>query len=42
MPFEDTKILKFNQNQKTDKIATIIYVDLKSFIKKVDGCKRNP
>ena len=35
MPFEDTKILEFNQHQKSDKARFIIYVDL-------DGCKNNP
>ena len=38
MPFEDTKILEFNQYQKYDNAPFIIYADLK----KIDGCKNNP
>ena len=34
-------ILKFNQYQKYSKIPSIIYADLESLIKKVDGCKNN-
>ena len=33
MPSEDTKILEFNQYWKCDKIAFIIYTDIKSLIK---------
>ena len=40
MPFEYTKILEFNHYQKSDKIPSIIYADLESLIKKVDGCKK--
>ena len=32
MPFEDTKILGFNQYQKTDKAPFIIYTDLECII----------
>lgn len=39
MIFEDTKTLEFNQHQKFDKTPCIIYVDLETFMKKVDGCK---
>ena len=39
MPFEDAKILKCNQCWKSDKTPSIIYADLASLIKKVDGCK---
>ena len=42
MPSEDSKILEFNQYHKSDKIPSIIYADLESFIKKVDGCKNTP
>ena len=42
MPSEDTKILEFNQNQKSDKAPFIIYVDLECIIEKIDGCKNNP
>ena len=34
MPSEDTKILEFTQNQKSDKTQFIIHADLKSLIKK--------
>ena len=40
MPFEDTKILEFNQYQKSDKF--IIYADLESLIEKIEECKNNP
>ena len=39
---EDTKILEFNQYQKSDKAPFIIYADLECFIEKTDGCKNNP
>ena len=42
MPFDDTKILKFNQYQKSDKVQFIIYADLECIIEKIDGCKNNP
>ena len=42
MPSEDTKILEFNQYQKSDKAPFIIYADLKYIFKKIDGCKNNP
>ena len=41
MPSEDTKILEFNQNQKSDKAPFIIYADLECIIEKIDGCKNN-
>ena len=41
MPSEDTKILEFNQNQKSDKAPFIIYADLECLIEKIDGCKNN-
>ena len=41
MSSEVTKILEFNQYWKSDKITSIIYTDLKSLIKKVDGCNNN-
>ena len=34
MPSEDTKILKYNQHQKSDKTPFIIYVDLEFFKEK--------
>ena len=42
MPFEDTKILQFNQYYKSDKAPFIIYADFESLIVKIDGCENNP
>ena len=42
MPSEDTKILEFNQYQKSDKAPFIIYADLECIIGKIDGWKNNP
>ena len=42
MPSEDTKILGFNQYQKSDKASFIIYGDLECIIEKSDRCKNNP
>ena len=42
MPSEDTKILEFNQHQKSDKAPFIIYSDFECIIQKTDGCKNNP
>ena len=42
MPFDDIKILDFNQYQKSDKASFIIYTDLECLIEKTDGCKNNP
>ena len=41
MLFEDTKILEFNQNWKSNKTPFLIYVDFESLIKKIDGFKNN-
>ena len=41
MSFEDTKILVFNQCQKSDKALLFIYSDLEHIIEKIDGCKDN-
>ena len=41
MPFEDTKVLEFNQYQKSDKAPFIIYKDLECLIKQIDGCENN-
>ena len=41
MPSKDTKILEFKQHQRSDKKPFIIYVDLDSLIKIIDGCKNN-
>ena len=42
MPSEDTKILKFNQYQKSDKAPFIVYADVECIIEKTDGYKNNP
>ena len=42
MPSEDTKILEFNQYQKSGKVPFFIYADLQYIIKKIDGCTNNP
>ena len=39
MPSENTKILEFNQYQKSDKMQFIIYADLEYIIEKIDGCR---
>ena len=42
MPSEDSKILEFNQYQKSDKEPFIIYAYLEFLIEKIDRCKSNP
>ena len=42
MSFEETKILEFNQYEKSDKAPFIIYADLECIIEKIDGCKNIP
>ena len=42
MPSEDTKILEFNQYQKSHKRPFIIYADFACLIEKSDECKNNP
>ena len=39
---DDTKILEFNQYQKSNKAPFIIYTDLECIIEKTDGSKNNP
>ena len=41
MPSEDTKILEFNQHRTSDNRAFIIYADLGSLIKGINGCKNS-
>ena len=41
MPSEDTKISEFDQYRKSDKKSSLIYVDLESLFKRIDGCKSN-
>ena len=42
MRSEDTKILEFNQNKKSDKAAFVVYANLECLTEKIDGCKNNP
>ena len=42
MPSKNTKILEFNQYQKSDKVPFIIYADLECLLEKIDGCENNP
>ena len=42
MPSEDTKILEFNQYQKSNKTPFILQPDVKCIIEKINGCKNNP
>ena len=42
MPFEDTKTLKFNQYQKSDKVALIIQAYFECIIQNDHGCKNSP
>ena len=39
---EKDNILEFNQYMKSDKMLYIIYADIASLIKKIDGCENNP
>ena len=41
MRSEDTKILEFDQYQKSDKAPFVSYSDLERIIKKIDECKNN-
>ena len=40
MSSKDTKMLEFNHYQKFDKTASLIYADLESLIKRIDGCMK--
>ena len=42
MPLEDSKIVEFDQYQKSDKAPFNIYADLECIMEKIDGCKNNP
>ena len=42
MPSERDTLLQFNQYRKQDKMQYIIYDDMESIIKKIDGCVNNP
>ena len=39
MPSENTHMLKFNQDQKSEKTPSFIYGNLKLLIKGIDECK---
>ena len=41
MPSEDTKILHFNEHQKSDKAPFIIHTGLQYTTEKIDGFKNN-
>ena len=41
-PSEKENILEFNQYMKSDKMAYIIFADIESLIRKIDGCANNP
>ena len=40
MSSQESNILQFNQNMKSDKMSNIIQADLESLIKKMDGCAK--
>ena len=41
MPSENTKTMRFSQYRKYDDTLSIVYADLESLIKKIDGCRSN-
>ena len=41
MHSEDTRILQFNQYQKSDNMSSIISADLEPLMKIIGGCKNN-
>ena len=42
MPLEQDNILESNQHMKSDKMPCIIYADIESLIRKIDGCANYP
>ena len=42
MTSEKDELLEFNQYMKSDKMPYIIYADIASLIKQMDGCTNNP
>ena len=42
IPSEKNNILEFNQYMKSDEMPYIIYADIKSLSKKIDGCVNKP
>ena len=41
MPSEKEIILEFNQYMKSHKMSYIIYADIETLIRKIDGCANN-
>ena len=41
MPSEKVNILEINQYMKVEKMPYIIYADIKSLVRKIDGCANN-
>ena len=41
MSSENDQILEFNQYVKSDKMSYVIYADIESLIRKIDGCANN-
>ena len=41
MSSEKDQILEFNQYVKSDKMSYVIYADIESLIRKIDGCANN-
>ena len=42
MPSQNTRILEFNQYQKSDNAPFIIYANLECLIENIGGCNKNP
>ena len=42
MSSEKDNILEFNQYMKSDKMSYIIFTDIETLIKKIDGCANSP
>ena len=42
VPSEKDNILELNQYMESDKMPYIVYADIESLIKKIDGCVNNP
>ena len=42
MPNEDSKIIKYNQGEKSIKSPFIIYADLECLVEKISTCYNNP
>ena len=42
MPFKKNNILQYNLYMKSDKLTYILYADIESLIKKINGCPNNP